>query len=711
MATDPQKILCTLNRELSWLKFNERVLDEAANQQVPHLERLKFIAIFHSNLAEFFMIRVGSLFDLKAIDPKHKDARSQLTAAQQLDEIYQAVRILYQKKSEIYRKVRRDLIKHGLHSVDMADLSLNEAKYIKNYYLDNIKPILSPQIVDTHHPFPHIPSLAIHTIALLQRQNKQILALIPSPKALPEIVFLPSDQQNIRYIRLEKIIFEYADDIFPQYSIVEKNCISITRNADIDYNDAAYDEVDDFRLTMKKLLHKRRKLAVVRLEANYQLSADFEKTLCHYFDIAPYQIFIAATALNMDYAYQLFGKVPASEKANLIYPDFKPQPVANLDLNQSIIRQIRQKDWLFFYPFEQIDGFLKLIKEAAYDKNVVSIKMTIYRLANKAKLVDYLCAAAENGKEVLIIMELRARFDEQHNIHWSERLEDAGCRIIYGFDEYKIHSKICLITSSERGTLSYISQIGTGNYNEKTAALYTDLSLISASKSLGEDGVEFFRNMALGNTEGNYRHLWVAPHYLKANLLDLIDQQIGLGEQGYIFFKFNSLTDLTIINKLIKASQAGVKIKLIIRGICCLVPGIKDYTDNISIISIVGRFLEHSRIYSFGQGENRQIYISSADLMTRNTERRVEIACPIFDAELKAKVGQMLDIIWQDTIKASVLESDGHYYRKDPKTIDLDSQQYFIEEYQKAAQTPMTQAQPNFIKKWQMLWQQIFGKS
>ncbi len=647
------------------------------------------------------MIRVGSLFDLKAIDPMHKDSKSQLTADQQLAKIYEAVRILYQKKTEIYRKVRRDLINHGLHSLDMVDLSSDEAKFIKNYYQENIKPILSPQIVDTHHPFPHVPGQSIHAIALLQRQDKQILALIPLPNSLPQIVFLPAKQQEIRYIRLEKIIFEYAADIFPGYNIVEKNCISITRNADIDYNDAAYDEVEDFRLTMKKLLHKRRKLAVVRLEANYQLSTAFEKILCHYFDIEAYQIFIAATALNMDYVYQLFGKVPEAEKANLLYPDFKPQPVANLDLNQSIMRQVRQKDWLFFYPFEQIDGFLKLIKEAAYDKNVVSIKMTIYRLANRAKLVDYLCAAAENGKEVLIIMELRARFDEQHNINWSERLEDAGCRIIYGFDEYKIHSKICLITSSERGVLSYISQIGTGNYNEKTAALYTDLSLISADKRLGEDGVEFFRNMALGNTEGNYRHLWVAPHYLKANLLDLIDQQISLGEQGAIFFKFNSLTDLTIINKLIEASQAGVKIRLIIRGICCLVPGIKGYTDNIRIISIVGRFLEHSRIYSFGQGDS--IYLSSADLMTRNTERRIEIACPTFDPQVRAKIAQMLEIIWQDNIKASVLESDGHYYRKQKQEINLDSQQYFIEEYLKSAQEPPL-PKPSFGQKCKDFW-------
>lgn len=461
-------------------------------------------------------------------------------------------------------------------------------------------------------------------------------------------------------------------------------------------------EEEDFRDLMKKLLNKRKKLSVIRLEANFPMSDKFSSYLCKRFDIETRQIFISDTPLKMGYVFNLFSKLSPSQVRQLTYKEFKPAKNTGLSLQQSIIKQIKQKDSLLFYPYESMDSFLRMIKEAANDNHVISIKISIYRLAKKAKLVDYLCAAAENGKEVTVLMELRARFDEQNNIDWSEKLEEAGCKIIYGLDAYKVHSKVCLITLKDKTGISYITQVGTGNYNEKTAELYTDLSLFTADPTIGRDAVEFFKNMSIASLDGIYEKLLVAPKNLKSVLMGLIDMEIKKGAKGAITIKINSLTDIDFIHKLAEASKAGVNINLIVRGICCLLPRISGETDNINIISIVGRFLEHSRIYSFGTGDEQKIYIASADLMTRNTERRIEVACPVQDKALKYQINRMLEAIWYDNVKARILFNDGNYIKKIDNRTLIDSQMYFLNEYMEKNLKPYS-PKVNF-------WHKLVGK-
>ncbi len=669
----------TQNRELSWLKFNARVLEEAADPSVPLMERLKFVSIFTSNLDEFFMIRVGSLFDLSAVNAKHKDEKSGFTADEQLLQIYEAVRLLYARKTSVYREIKRGLRMHGLNSLDFKSLDANEVEFVKEYYKMNIEPILSPQIVDTHHPFPHISSKDIYIMALLKKKDNHVLGLLPVPSALPEVVYLPGD--DIRYIRTESIILEFANQTFRPYDIKEKNCICITRNADITRDDFDFESVGDFRLQMKKLLHKRTRLSVVRLEANYPLSGKFQELLCDRFKIKKHQIYVCATALKMKYVFDLFSKLSAVQTKQLVYKPLVCAPCEEVDCSQSVIKQIKQRDILQHYPYQSMDVFLKMIKEASARQDVISIKITIYRLAKKAKLVDYLCAAAENGKEVTVLMELRARFDEQNNIDWSERLEDSGCKVIYGFDEFKTHSKVCLITMREKNGISYVTQVGTGNYNETTAKLYTDLSLITANQAIGLDAAEFFKNMSIGNIGGQYKRLLVAPTGFKKMLLRLIRIEIKKGNLGLIRMKMNSLTDIDIIDSLAEASKAGVAIQLIIRGISCLVPGIPGETENITITSVVGRFLEHSRIYSFGTGEDQKLFIASADLMTRNTQRRIEVACPVESEQIKYQINKILEITLRDNIKARQLQSDGSYVHTSEIDEPMDCQKYFIKYY------------------------------
>lgn len=666
--------LYTQNRELSWLRFNERVLDEADDPGVPLLERLKFVSIFTSNLDEFFMIRVGSLFALSEMDEPHYDNKTGMTPAEQLAHIYDYVRPLYRKKDTVYAKVKKELERQGIDSPDYRELTAHEVKFIRDIYKTSIKPILSPQIVDPHHPFPHLLSKELYIAALLRHKNSVILGLLPVPAVLPKITYLPG--KTLRYVPTEKIIRECAGDAFGKYEVLEKNCICVTRNADISLDEDAFEEFDDFRSQMKKLLRKRRSLSVVRLEANFPMSERFSSLLCDRLQIESRQIFISDTALNMGYVFDIADKLSHEQRKLLLYPEFTPLPPEGLDLRQSLLRQVRQKDILLCYPYNSIDAFLQLIKEAAGDKNVISIRITIYRLAKRAKLVDYLCAAAENGKEVTVIMELRARFDELNNIDWSEKLEEAGCKIVYGFPELKVHSKVCLITLKEKSGISYITQVGTGNYNEKTAGLYTDLSLITARPDIGADAAELFKNLLIGSSDGEYRTLLVAPSSLKGPLLRLIEREIAKGKDGFIFIKINSLTDIDFIGKLAEASVAGVRVQLIIRGICCLLPGVPGRTDNVTVVSIVGRFLEHSRVYCFGTGEDQQLYISSADLMTRNTERRIEVACPVQDRDLKQQILQLLEAMWYDNVKARILCPDGHYVKKIDNRPPVDSQMY-----------------------------------
>lgn len=665
----------TQNRELSWLKFNQRVLEEAQDPSVPLLERMKFVAIFTSNLDEFFMIRVGSLFDMAAADPKAVDSRSGMTPSQQLEKIYEAVAPLYKERDKTYAEIKKQLHPYGVCGLDFKELEQSEKKYVKKYFKEQVLPVLSPQIVDANHPFPHLLNKELYVTAMLKQNNRTMLGIVPIPNFISDILYLPG--HDIRYIRMEKVIMEYLNLVFGQYEVTEKNYICVTRNADIAPDDEALEVNDDFRYLMKQTLHKRKRMAVVRLEIAEKLNAETEKYFCEKFNITKRQIFRTKMPMKLDYMFAISGNLPDSMKRALIYRPFSPQPSGRLE-EGSIMRQIRKKDVLLFYPYESMEPFLQLIKEAAFDPSVMTIKITIYRLAKKARLVEYLCAAAENGKEVTVLIELRARFDEQNNIDWSERLEEAGCRVIYGFEGYKVHSKICLITYRHRNEIQYITQIGTGNYNEKTAAMYTDLSLMTADREIGEDAALFFQNMSIGNLDGIYRHLIVSPTSLKPKILQLMDQEIRKGAKGRIIMKMNSLTDVDFIEKAAEASQAGVRVDLIVRGICCILPGIPGYTENITISSIVGRYLEHPRIFSFGTGTDQKIYIGSADMMTRNTEKRVEVAAPVLDPDVKRQVNGYLEVMLADNVKARVLQKDGTYKKKPITEKRVNSQEHFM---------------------------------
>ncbi len=667
----------TQNRELSWLKFNQRVLEEAQDSSVPLLERMKFVSIFTSNLDEFFMIRVGSLYDMSLTDNSTIDSRSGMNPKEQLDAIFAAVAPLYKERDKTYSEIKKLLNPYGVCGLSMKELEQQEKKYVKKYFKNQILPILSPQIVDANHPFPHLLNKALYVIASLKQNGTSMIGIVPVPQFVSDILYLPG--HDIRYIRMEKVIMEYLDMVFDKYEVSNKNYICVTRNADVSPNDEALEINEDFRLLMQETLHKRRRMAVVRLETAEPLDKEMEKYFCDKFKITPAQIYRTKMPMKLDYIFSIMDKVPASMKRSLIDEPFTPQPSRYLT-DGKVIPQVKKKDVLLSYPYESMDPFLRMIKEAAYDPTVLTIKITIYRLAKKARLVEYLCAAAENGKEVTVLIELRARFDEQNNIDWSERLEEAGCRVIYGFEGYKVHSKICLITYRNRNNIEYITQVGTGNYNEKTAAMYTDVSLITADKGIGEDAAVFFKNMSIGNLNGSYKHIIVSPTSLKPKILALMDEEIKKGSNGRIIMKMNSVTDVDFIQKVSEASNAGVKVDLIVRGICCILPGVKGYTENLRVTSIVGRYLEHPRIFLFGNGADQKIYIGSADMMTRNTEKRVEVACPVYDETIKKQLAHMLKVMLADNVKARELKSDGKYYKKEKGTSKVNSQEYFMRE-------------------------------
>ena len=667
----------TQNRELSWLRFNERVLMEATDETVPLLERLKFIAIFTSNLDEFFMIRVGSLFDLSHFKTHTIDQKSGWTPGEQLTHIYEAVRVLYARRQQIYQEVEQQLRVHGICQLRYDELAETEVKFVRQYFKSSIAPILSPQIVDTHHPFPHLQNKALHIGAWLKYKNNPMFAVIPVPAALPEVIFLPGGET--RYIRTEEVILEHVSQIFKDDTILEKTVFCVTRNADINPDDEAFDfDSDDFRGKMKKLLRQRQRLAPVRLELSRPISETFLKYLKEHLPVTQEQVYVTNAPLKMGYAFALPAKLSENKRRALTDTPFTPGVPHGVRLNAPITPQVQAHDILLSYPFEGMDTFLHLIRESAYDPDVISIKITIYRLARKAKLVEYLCAAAEAGKDVTAFIELRARFDEQNNIDWSERLEDAGCTVIYGVENYKVHSKVCLITRRSQGSVQYITQVGTGNYNEKTALQYTDLSLITANPAIGQDANHFFQNLAIGNVSGQYEHLMVAPSSLKTGIIREIDREIAKRGEGRIFIKMNAITDIDLIEKLKQASCAGVRVRMIVRGICCILPDIPEKTENIEVISIVGRFLEHSRVYCFGQGNDERMYIASADFMTRNTEKRVEVACPIYDQNVREKIHYLMDTCWADNVKARALQRDGSYRTRPIRETPIDSQQMLM---------------------------------
>ena len=667
----------TQNRELSWLKFNQRVLEEAKDSSVPLLERMKFVSIFTSNLDEFFMIRVGSLYDMSLTDNSTIDSRSGMNPKEQLDAIFATVAPLYKERDKTYSEIKKLLNPYGVCGLSIKELEQQEKKYVKKYFKDQILPILSPQIVDANHPFPHLLNKELYVIASLKQNGTSMIGIVPVPQFVSDILYLPG--HDIRYIRMEKVIMEYLDVVFDKYEVSNKNYICVTRNADVSPDDEALEINDDFRLLMQETLHKRRRMAVVRMETAEPLDKELEKYFCDKFKITPAQIYRTKMPMKLDYIFSIMDKVPASLKRSLVDEPFTSQPSRYLT-DGKVIPQVKKKDILLSYPYESMDPFLRMIKEAAYDPTVLTIRITIYRLAKKARLVEYLCAAAENGKEVTVLIELRARFDEQNNIDWSERLEEAGCRVIYGFEGYKVHSKICLITYRNRNNIEYITQVGTGNYNEKTATMYTDVSLITADKGIGEDAAVFFKNMSIGNLNGSYQHIIVSPTSLKPKVLSLMDEEIKKGTNGRIIMKMNSVTDVDFIQKVSEASNAGVKVDLIVRGICCILPGVKGYTENLRVTSIVGRYLEHPRIFLFGTGADQKIYIGSADMMTRNTEKRVEVACPVYDETIRKQLTHMLKIMLADNVKARELKSDGKYYMKEKGTSKVNSQEYFMRE-------------------------------
>ncbi len=686
----------TQNRELSWLRFNQRVLEEAREQRVPLLERMKFVAIFTSNLDEFFMIRVGSLYDLASVDHKTKDSKSGMTPQEQLEAIYEAVSPLYKERDKTYAEIKKQLHPYGVCGLDFKELEQQEKKYVKKYFKEQVLPLLSPQIVDANHPFPHLLNKEIYVVADLKMEDKGMMGIVPLPSYISDILYLPG--HDIRYIRMEKVILEFLEIVFEQYQVFNKNYICVTRNADISPDDEAYADCEDFRFIMRETLHKRRRMGVVRLEVANPLNKEMEIYFCDKFNIVPSSIFRTKMPMKLDYMFAIADKVPSSMKRSLIDEPFSPQPSASV-AKGSVMPQVKKKDILLSYPYESMEPFLQLVKEAAADPNVMTIKITIYRLAKKTRLVEYLCAAAENGKEVTVLIELRARFDEQNNIDWSERLEEAGCRIIYGFEGYKVHSKVCLITYRNKNEIRYITQIGTGNYNEKTAKMYTDFSLMTGSQEIGEDAAVFFKNMSIGNLDGMYRHLIVSPTSLKPKVLLLMEEEIKKGVNGRIIMKMNSVTDMDFINKIAEASRAGVKIDLIVRGICCILPGIPGDTENLTVTSIVGRYLEHPRIFVFGTGGEQKVYIGSADMMTRNTEKRVEVACPIYDQSIKKRLLYHLHVMLEDNVKARVMQSDGTYKKKDKTGRTVNCQEVFMKEALYAKRDEPLQSKTSFFLK------------
>ena len=664
----------TQNRELSWLKFNERVLAEAADPTVPLIERLRFVSIFTSNLDEFFMVRVGSLFDLNMIAPDDVENKSGMTPIQQLEKIFAAVRPLIARRDEIYHELTGALACNGVTELSYNELSESQRAYVHEYYKDNIRPILSPQIIDRNHPFPHLKNKDLYAAALLSAKGKELLGIVGVPKSVPPILMMPGSP--LRYVRTEAVVEAHLKKIFRIYDVVEEAVIAVTRNADISLDEEKFDEDNpDFLNYMAKLLRKRERLAPVRLELQGN-APRLAKMLAGCLKLEPEQVYACACPLKLNYAYMLDNCAP-----EMYYKPYTPVWPAYLDRTQPMRIQIQQRDVLLFYPYQSMQPFLELLKQSVADPQVLSIKITIYRLARNSAIAKYLCEAAENGKEVTVMMELRARFDESNNIEWAREMEEAGCRIIYGPENCKCHAKICLITRKEKNGFSYITQIGTGNYNEKTSTLYTDFCMMTADEAIARDAVAFFQNILIGFLSSEYEKLFVAPNAMKNRLIRRIDQEIAKGENGRIIIKCNSITERELIDKLSEASCAGVKIDLIIRGICCLVPGIPGKTENITVTSIVGRFLEHSRIYYFGEGEERRCYLSSADVMTRNQTRRVEIACPVASPELVDMISDYLSRILSDNMKARRLHSDGNYQivKAEEGAPRMDVQKWYME--------------------------------
>ena len=691
----------TQNRELSWLRFNQRVLEEAEDPTVPLMERMKFVEIFTNNLNEFFMIRVGSLSDLALLKDEPIDNKSGLTASEQLKAVFKACIPLYKQRDKVYSEVEVALSTCNICRIRTDELKDKQKKQVKTWFEEQILPILSPQLIDMHHPFPHLANDNLYIVLKTLDRNEEKFGIIPVPPQLPRFVLL--DEAGIHYVLIEDVILEYAEKIFQTVTVLDKATVMVTRNADIAPEDEAYEVEEDFRTLMRKVVRKRTRLAPVRLEIQGKKVPDIQEFLCRKLNLPDEQVFYTKAPIDLKYIYAVSDLLTPESRTALCDPAYTPKWPVTLKEKEKLIPQVLDHDVMLFYPYESMEPFLALVKEAANSPDVVSIKITIYRLAKRAKLAEYLAAAAENGKNVTVLMELRARFDEQNNIEWAERLEEAGCTILYGAENIKVHSKVCLITLRSKGKTSYITQIGTGNYHEKTAKLYTDLSLITADPVIGADASLLFQNLATLNYNGNYKKLLASPYKMRDKVVELIDEEIAKGSDGYVFFKLNSLSDRVIIDKLEEASRAGVQVVMNIRGICCLLPGIEGHTENVKVFSIVGRYLEHTRIYRFGKGDDALLYISSADFMTRNMVRRVEIACPVEDPKTRAKVFKIIDELQKDNVKARVMGSDGSYSRIETDADPDVCQQRFME---KSLDEPIEDSSPAKSRKgWRRLIQ------
>ena len=669
------------NRELSWLKFNKRVLEEAADKRVPLCERLSFANIFISNLDEFYMVRVGSIYDQMLLDNTVKENKTQMVASEQLEHIFKHTKSLLKIKDDVYEELMKEIKTQGVELINFKEISDEDAAYLEKYFYSTVMPLLSPQVVGKKQPFPFLNNREIYAVALLGSKSNEKLCIVPcSNGVFNRLVQIPSSKN--KYMLVEELILHFMPKIFEKYTVKSKSLIRIIRNADIDIDDQQFDDdALDYRDSMEELIKVRRRLCPVKLEYSRMLDEKVIRSLCRELDLSMDQTFYSESPLELSFVSKIQDVL--RNKKELFFNRRVPQLSANIDESRPMIAQIEEKDILLSYPFESINSFLRLLKEAAYDKRVVSIKMTLYRVAKDSRVVETLIEAAENGKEVVVMVELRARFDEQNNIEWSRRMEEAGCRIIYGIDHTKVHSKICLISYSEEGHVKHVSQIGTGNYNEKTSKLYTDLSLMTSNEQIAQEVSETFNKICMAQVMEQTNHLLVAPKCLQNKVIQMIEDEIAYvknGGDGYIGLKLNSLTDKKIMEKLVEASRAGVKIDMVVRGICCLVAGVKGYTENIRVISIVGRYLEHSRIYIFGTKDRDKIFISSADFMTRNTVRRVEVAAPVYDENIKNRIRHMFDIMLKDNIKARYMDNEGVYHKVENDNEPINSQEFFFQE-------------------------------
>ncbi|NSK77264.1 polyphosphate kinase 1 [Blautia massiliensis (ex Durand et al. 2017)] len=688
MAAQEEKMADTIymNRELSWLKFNERVLEEAENPENPLCERLTFASIYQSNLDEFYMVRVGSLVDQMLLAKDIRENKTNMTPEEQLDAILARTKKLNRKRDAVYEEIMEKLEQYGIHMLNFHKIEKEDRNYLDRYFEAEVAPVISPSIVGKRQPFPFLRNKEIYAVVVLEtKKGKEKLGIIPCSSAgIQRLIPVPGKTGT--YMLSEELILHFVSKIFKGYHIKAKSLLRVTRNADIDA-DALYDEDLDYREFMVELIKARKKLAPIRLELSREMDGDVVETLCEYLEVDKNYVFRGDIPLDLSFVFQIQDGL--RKRTELFYEKRIPQKSPLFNSHEPILDQIAKKDRFLSYPYESIKPFLTMLHEAANDEDVVSIKMTLYRMAKQSKVVEALIEAAENGKEVFVLVELKARFDEENNIGWSRLLEDAGCHVIYGLDGYKVHSKLCQIMKKKDGNVEYYTQIGTGNYNEKTARLYTDLSLMTADPKIGMEAARVFQALAMGETVEDMEYLLVAPRCLQNKVLAMIDEEIEhakAGEPAYIGLKMNSLTDKRIMSKLVEASCAGVHIDMVIRGICCLIPGVKGQTENIHIISIVGRFLEHSRIYIFGTQERARIYISSADFMTRNTLRRVEVAAPIEDPDIRMQIQEMFVTMLSDNRKARSMNNKGIYKIEPSDNAPLNSQEVFLQQaYDNAA--------------------------